>query len=162
MSDEWDVVHAHPERKDTHKRTVPGRFDTVIIDAGKDTAQYSGVDGYIVGQVKVIFTIPQNIFAQYNITDRPQPRYLAYVEWFTRFPKEPNPDHRMYRIKRVREDGDNLATVIPLSNIRRSIHLFPNFGKKKPHAWTSSNVLDLAESFFVSDLSDRHAFQTII
>ena len=43
MSDEYDVVHATPARKDTRGRPVDGQFDTVLVKVG-DT-QYHGVEG---------------------------------------------------------------------------------------------------------------------
>ena len=160
MSDEWDVVHAAPPREDTLGRSVPARFDTVIIDDGRGDTEYEGVRGYRVGQVKVIFSLPDKSLGRYKNRRKPAP-YLAYVEWFTAFPKQPHPDHRLYKIKRSMAQGDRLATVISLAHIRRSIHLFPKFGKKVPQNWTSDNVLDRADSFFVNSVSDRHAFATI-
>ncbi|KAJ7914154.1 hypothetical protein B0H13DRAFT_1611840, partial [Mycena leptocephala] len=69
---------------------------------------------------------------------------LAYVEWFSAFPRRPEPNHLMFKISRLEE---RIASIIPIENIRRSIHFFPQFGPVVPRAWTSQNVLDgLGES----------------
>ena len=34
MEDVHDVVHARPKRKDSQGRTVPARFDTVLVNEG--------------------------------------------------------------------------------------------------------------------------------
>lgn len=43
MDNTQDVAHARPERKDKQGRTVPGRFDTVLVNDG--TGGFSGVQG---------------------------------------------------------------------------------------------------------------------
>ena len=36
-------IHAHPARKDKHGQTIPGRFDTALINDG--TGGDTGLDG---------------------------------------------------------------------------------------------------------------------
>lgn len=43
MENIHDVAHARPQRKDTQGRTVPGRFDTVLVNDGSGGP--SGVQG---------------------------------------------------------------------------------------------------------------------
>lgn len=43
MSDEVDTVHATPARKDNQNRTLPARFDTVLVNGG--TGEYTGISG---------------------------------------------------------------------------------------------------------------------
>jgi len=52
-----------------------------------------------------------------------------------------------------------ICSIIPLANICRSVHLFPKFGPFAPQEWTSSNVLDLCNTFFVNDFTDRHMYR---
>ena len=111
--------------------------------------------------MQVIFSILPQAISKLFMKEHPPPRYLAYVEWFSNFNCAPHPHHMLHQAKRSYKNGDRLATIIPLNNIRRSIHLFPKFGKQKPATWTSNNVLDLCDTFFVNIFSDRHAFHTM-
>ena len=118
--------------------------------------------GHRIAQLKVIFSIPKRATAQLFPYNHPPPHYLAYVEWFTPFTKSPQANHLLYRIKRsLSPNGERLASIIPLQNIRRSIQLFPSFGPVAPREWTSSNVLDLCPSFYVNSFTDRHSYHTI-
>ncbi|KAJ7732001.1 hypothetical protein B0H16DRAFT_1329015 [Mycena metata] len=78
------------------------------------------------------------------------PQHLAYVEWFSPFSSDPEPTHLLHKIKRSLKDGVRISSVIPVSNIRRSIHLIPKFGPTAPKEWTSSNVLDRCSQFFAN------------
>ncbi|KAJ7720056.1 hypothetical protein B0H14DRAFT_2298290, partial [Mycena olivaceomarginata] len=53
---------------------------------------------------------------------------------------EPEPDHLMYKVNRSLKDGDRLSSIIPVANIRRSVHLLPKFGPVAPAEWKSTNV----------------------
>ncbi|KAJ7204057.1 hypothetical protein GGX14DRAFT_369059, partial [Mycena pura] len=87
---------------------------------------------------------------------------LVYVEWFTAFKRQPEPNHLMYKISRAENrSGDRMASIIPIDNIRRSVHLFPKFGRVAPREWSSSNVLEKCPTFFVSCFTDRHSYVTI-
>lgn len=68
----------------------------------------------------------------------------------------------MYKIARSVHDGKRDAKIIPLSDIRRSIHLHPSFGAIAPREWSSSNVLDKCPKFFVSSFMDRHIYGTVV
>ncbi|TFK52086.1 hypothetical protein OE88DRAFT_1679776 [Heliocybe sulcata] len=155
-----DVVRVRPSRKDKRQHTVPGRFDTVLVNDGTGAA--FGVQGYRVGQIRVVFRLPKratdDLFP--GLIDLPE--HLAYIEWFTLFSVRPDRDHRMYKISRqLRNDGARIASIIPISNIRRSCHLLPEFGPVVPREWTSSNVLDEARYFFVNCFLDRHTYMTV-
>jgi hypothetical protein len=88
-------------------------------------------------------------------------KHLAYVEWFSSFPSTPDRNHGLYKVTRSFMDGKRLTSVIEVSSIRRSIHLFPKFGRIAPRHWTSNNVLDECTTFFVNAFSDRHSYLTI-
>ncbi|KAF8223482.1 hypothetical protein L208DRAFT_1370045 [Tricholoma matsutake] len=52
--------------------------------------------------------------------------------------------------------GGRICSIVLVSNIKQSVHLFPNFGAHIPPPWTSSNVLDECDIFFVNIFTDRH------
>ncbi|KAJ7703550.1 hypothetical protein B0H17DRAFT_922054, partial [Mycena rosella] len=87
---------------------------------------------------------------------------LAYVEWFSPFTATPEPNHLMYKVSRTEKDGERMASIIPVQNIRRSIHLCPKFGPAVPPEWKSSNVLEKCRTFFANPLSDRHIYITLV
>lgn len=90
------------------------------------------------------------------------PDHLAYVEWYTAFPSQPDPNNLMYKISpRTDRDGNKICSIIPLSNIRRSVHLFPKWGGAAPNEWTSSTVLDVCSTFFVNNFTDKHMYRII-
>ncbi|KAJ7050260.1 hypothetical protein C8F01DRAFT_1345417, partial [Mycena amicta] len=141
-----DSVHAQPVRSRS-SGAVPGRFDTVLVNDG--TGELTGVKGdinnntgYRVAQVRVVFALPARASASIFPAGITPPRYLAYVEWFSPFASAPEAWHHFYKVKRSTKEGEHVAAVIPVSAIRRSVHLLPKFGPVAPAEWTSSNVLD--------------------
>ncbi|GJF00963.1 hypothetical protein PsYK624_172670 [Phanerochaete sordida] len=158
-SDERDVIHATPARKNKRGDVVPGQFDPVLINLG--SGKSVGVGGYRVGQVRAIFTIPRAYQAELFLPEREPPDHLVYIEWFTAFTR-PNPVHGLRKVARAVKDGTRTAEVRLLSDIRRSVHLNPCFGAVVPRHWTSANVLDECSSFWVSPFMDRHAYGIIV
>lgn len=177
-SDEYDVIHVFPARPGKRGKTIPARFDTALVNTGKgsqigvegkpeiaylDIVRYSPVHaGYRVAQIRAIFTLPKSQVAKL-LPGRKVSPYLAYVEWFTPFRKGREVGtHGMYRISRALNDnGTRSAMVVELENIRRSIHLFPQFGPQVPREWSSEKVLEQATNFFVNSFTDRHVYGTV-
>ncbi|KAJ6599450.1 hypothetical protein B0H10DRAFT_1959125 [Mycena sp. CBHHK59/15] len=141
-----DSVHVKPAGKNSHRAHVPAWFDTVLVNDGdgKDTS----VDGYRVGQVRVIFSIPEKSIEKIFKAGVNVPKYLVYMEWFTAFKSQPEPNHLMYKISRLEKHGARVSSIISIDNIRRSVHLFPKFGRVAPREWTSSDVLEKCPTFF--------------
>ncbi|KAG1799775.1 uncharacterized protein HD556DRAFT_1230962 [Suillus plorans] len=75
-------------------------------------------------------------------------KHLAYVEWFTPFSSMPDSRHGMYKISCFLRSRERVASIIPVSNIARSIHLLPKFGPVAPRHWTSNTILEECNTFF--------------
>lgn len=88
------------------------------------------------------------------------PQHLAYIEWYSPLPNNPERNHLLYKVSPQREpDGSRTCSVIPVANIRRSVHLLPKFGPFAPQEWTSNNVLDSCNTFFLNDFTDRYMYR---
>ena len=160
QSDEYNVVHARAAFTAAKDKEVPCRFDTVLVNGG--LGSYIGVKEHRIAQVKVIFSLTKSIVRNTFATGTAIPKYLAYVEWFSAFQESPNDDHLLYEIHKVTFEDKPVASIIPLYNIVRSVHLFPKFPSPLPEEWSSSSVLDDCDTFYVNSFSDRHAFHTIV
>lgn len=156
-----DVIRARrevPARGTT--LAVPARFDTVLArqtegdtDVGhpldgtcfhfhKGVALliYS-IEGLTVGQVRAIFQLPEEFGSQHHP--------LAYIEWFTPLQTRVA-DLEMYRVSRSFRMHRRRVTIIPISQIERSVHLIPEFGRRMDTTWTTHNVLEKCKSFFIN------------
>ena len=103
-----------------------------------------------MGQVRVIFSLPDSV-------DGISPERLAYIEWFSKF-TTPDRDHRMFKLTRSLEGGERVASIVPISTIRRSVHLIPKFGPAVPQGWSSDNVLERCTAFYLNPFTDRHMY----
>ena len=124
--------------------------------------------GTRAGRLRIIFRLPSRIPDPTTgiACDAPSawPKYpLAYVEWYTTFTPTANNVDGMYRVSPAKDaHGRQQGSVIPLTDIRQSCMLSPNYGNASPPAhWTSSNVLDECQSFLVNNFQSKYAFQTI-
>ncbi|KAJ7595842.1 hypothetical protein C8J56DRAFT_1160182 [Mycena floridula] len=158
-------IHCHPRILDARGRvSMAARFDTALIRVRDipQTERQSSMDGMRVGHVRLIFSLPElDQVKMDRIVPRNTtlPEHMAYVEWFSKFPSCPEPHLKLYKIKHeLAADGGPLVSVLPVSLIRRSIHLYPKWGKAVPSDWTSENVLDMAPAFFVSQFKDRSTY----
>jgi hypothetical protein len=156
-----DSIHVQPKRKRKHNREMQSRFDTALVSDGK--GKTVGVKGYRVGQIRVVFTVPDRVKVLFpKQVQAHLSQHLAYIEWFTKFPSKKDANHGMYRISRSYIHGDRLASIIPVKNITRSIHLTPKFGRVAPQIWTSSNVLEKCSVFFVNRFGSKSVHSSVI
>ena len=146
-----DVIHARPEAYNQRGILKPGRFDTGLVKNGSKRR---------VVQVRVVFQLSTTAASLVFLPSRPAPpAFLAYVELFSP-PSTPDPSHRMCRISRsYGSHGRRSASVIPLTDICRSVQLFPVFGPVAPRLWEGSTVLEECENFYVNPFLDKHMYQ---
>ncbi|KAF8811590.1 hypothetical protein BYT27DRAFT_7231651 [Phlegmacium glaucopus] len=113
-------------REDSHGKLIPSRFDTGLINDG--TGEDIGLDGYHIGRIRVVFSIPKRALPIVFTDGTEVPEHLAYVEWYTPLPDNPEPNHLLYKVSPQKDrDGTHICSIIPLANIRRSVHLFPKY-----------------------------------
>ncbi|KAF8904906.1 hypothetical protein CPB85DRAFT_1416217 [Mucidula mucida] len=166
-SETLDSIHAYPRAiGKTGKITRLSRFDTAMIRVRPAVVGAHKFDGmvfflivYGVGRVRVVFSIPpRGLETLFPINMQP-PAHLAYVEWFSTFAARPEAASGMYRLKRqLAGDGSPLVSVLPVSVIQSSVHLFPKWGRTVPVDWTNENVLDRSSTFSLSNYKDQSTF----
>ena len=118
----------------------------------------------IVIFVPSLLSLHHGVLSDSNVFPRQHPpQYLAYVELFSPF-TAPNPVHGLYKVAKATRlsDGGRQVSIIPLNNIRRTIHLYPSFGPVVPSEWSSSNVLDRCHNFWVNAFTDRHIYGVVV
>ncbi|KIY70442.1 hypothetical protein CYLTODRAFT_451745 [Cylindrobasidium torrendii FP15055 ss-10] len=115
-----------------------GRYDTVIVLDGDD-AEVTGLQGTRIGRVCLVFRLPETVKIHDVLV--PYPAYwprlpLAYVKWYTKpkLARGAADTHNLpYVAKELDKNGKQLFSIIPLSNIRQSCMLVPDF-RKTPKA----------------------------
>ena len=117
--------------------------------------------GYHICRVRVVFSLPKNSLSDLFNPGIEVHEHLAYVQWFSPL-SNPDPTHGLYKVSpKKNTDGSFVCSIIPVANIRRSIHLFPRFGQFAPNEWSSTNVLDKCSTFFVNNFTDRHLYRIL-
>ncbi|KAF9008228.1 hypothetical protein BDQ17DRAFT_1236919, partial [Cyathus striatus] len=75
----------------------------------------------------------------------------------------PDPKHLLYKITPAKDQSDGqLCSIISVASIHRSAHLFPKFGPVAPSEWTSSNILDKCNVYYVNSFTDAHLYQIMV
>jgi len=160
-----DAIYVRPVRGPKKGLAIPARFDTALVNVGlgketsvegatKFTSIFTGESiGYRTGQIRVVFPLPGG--------EAHAPlEHLANVEWFSEF-ASPECDHGMHKLKRTMQDGARVVSIIPVSSIRRSVHLFPKFGRAVLENWTLDSVLEKRSIFYLSPFVDRNMYFTL-
>ena len=115
--------------------------------------------GHRIVQVRVVFEIPNRVIEEvFTAPNTPPPGYLAYVEWFSPIPVTRGPNHLLYKVTRLTQNGCRRASIIPVTSIIRSVHLLPSFGLHTPREWNTFTVLELCNSFYINPFSDRENY----
>ncbi|KAI0833510.1 hypothetical protein BC628DRAFT_1308548 [Trametes gibbosa] len=168
-----DAVHVHPRH--SHDGTAgevitPARFDTVLVrvrgvpeesSQTRTWTQSRSLNDVRVAQVRLVFSLPDAaldyLFPTTTGLQRP-PRHLAYVEWFSKFAATPDRSSQMYKVTRTIEAGERIASILPVGLIERSVHLIPKWTRTVPRHWTSENVLEECNTFYVNRFKDGHTY----
>ena len=118
--------------------------------------------GYRIGRIRVVFSLPERSIPLLLPNINEVPKHFAYVEWYTTFTEDPEPDSLLFKVSPLKDaTGGRICSIVPIANIRRSVQLLPKFGAVTPQEWTSSTVLDLANVFFVNSFTDVHSYRII-
>jgi hypothetical protein len=125
--------------------------------------------GTQIARVRLIFQIPAFIHLRHIgtfATPHNIPRFpLAYVEWFS--PAENSASdkksHNMLRVSKQKlADGKAAWSIIPLTNIRQSCMLIPNFEKYNITGnWVSDHIIDAVDEFFVNNWQSIYTYRTL-
>ena len=141
-----------PSTSAGRKSRSVGQFDPAFIVEDLQTYRLGSsgsLDGLCVGQVQVIFNLPPQ-FGRYL-------HPLAYVEWFTPL-RTKDKITGMYSVSRSTRLGRRNAEVLSATCIVRACHLVGKTGREIDHAWTTENLLEEANTFWVNNYIDVDTF----
>ncbi|KAH9835183.1 uncharacterized protein C8Q71DRAFT_797434 [Rhodofomes roseus] len=134
------------------------------LDSIHARPRQQGRNNMRVGRVRVVFTLPQNVLPQLFSVVTTQgtrcPQHLAYIEWFSRFTRNPDTHTQMYRITAL-TGPDKIGSVVPLALLERSVHLFPKWGGPAPVHWTKENVLDQCKAYYLNQYKNPHDYYNL-
>ena len=72
----------------------------------------------------------------------------TYLEWFDPFGNAPISFHDLYSIKCIIRNCDQMATVVPIGRLQRSLHLFPAFDTNQNNeVWSHYDILEKCSTF---------------
>lgn len=110
-----------------------------------------------LARVKVLFKLPVTI-------DASQAQgLLAYVQWFTTISAtRKDKASGFYKVKPSMVSGQREASIIPATAIIRSCHLIPRFGEERNIHWSSDNVMDTCEEFFLNPFFDLPLYMSLL
>ncbi|KAH7918566.1 hypothetical protein BV22DRAFT_1024391 [Leucogyrophana mollusca] len=142
------------------KAEVPEHFDTVfILGDGVDQQEYNDMElnmnaapGLSIAQVRLIFHLPAHFGHVRHL--------LAYVEWFTPL-RRLDDTTGMYVVSRSTRQRRCYASIVSVAAIVRNCHLIAKCGREIDSNWTSTNVLERADQFFVNKYIDVECFAAL-
>ncbi|KAJ7458309.1 hypothetical protein B0H11DRAFT_1873281 [Mycena galericulata] len=128
----------------------PGQFDTVLVRTHSRGADQGPTDGLGVARVRVIFRLPSD-FGDYHSGP------LAYVDWYKPL-RAPVEGIGMHLVSLSSRNLRQNSSIIPISDIARSCHLIPVFGKVVNPTWAAETVLDQCKSFYLNPYLRHYDF----
>lgn len=155
------VGEVHPKLKDLPRHLMVWHVSNRFLHRFRSLNVINAPSAHSVGRVRLIFKLPP----YYSIPDT-----LALVQIFqvTSYGR-PNKRMGMFKVTRKRypeADGNRTyqEAIIPLSHIRRSCHLVPEFGKDTPivDSYAPFDALERYETFYLNPFLDLHSFQLLL
>lgn len=61
-----------------------------------------------------------------------------------------------------RANGDRLGDIFKLEDIREILELVPRYGQKVPAGVTCNNSLEVMDSFYINNFSDKEMFHAVL
>ncbi|KAF7333704.1 hypothetical protein MVEN_02326700 [Mycena venus] len=138
--------------KMTPKGVIPakaGQFDTILVHTPLRPQDEGPTSGLCVARVRVIFRLPE----QYGAYPDP----LAYIDWYRPLTR-PVANLGMHQVSLSSRNHRQKSEIIPVTEIFRSCHLIPVFGRSIDPTWTAECVLDQCKSFYLNPYLRHHDF----
>lgn len=83
--------------------------------------------GYRIGRIQVIFSFPHSSIPILSDNGIEVPQYLAYVEWYSCFSENPDPNHFLYKLTPLKDcEGRSICSIISVMNIKRMYICYRN------------------------------------
>jgi hypothetical protein len=79
------------------------------------------------------------------------------VEWFSPIPTTLDSNSLLYKVSQLVQNGQHIASMIPVDSILSSIHLLPHF-EQATQAWNMFTVSALCHSFYINPFSNHDIF----
>jgi hypothetical protein len=107
--------------------------------------------GVRVVQVRIIFTLPH----QFQVGMYSQ--VLAYVKWFTPL-WEPDLSSSLCQVSHLAHQLHQNAAVIHIDEVIHLCHLIPKMEPSVDPGWTSANIYEMANDFYLNTFIDLETF----
>ncbi|KAJ4470609.1 hypothetical protein C8J55DRAFT_435997 [Lentinula edodes] len=142
-----DVVHA-TKRIDafwTEKglvKEIPAKTSVVLVRVMGIDPSKGPLHGIQVARVRLLFRLPSEIASFHHP--------LAYVQWFKPFQKDPVKDLNLFKLSYSFRQHYPHCSIIPVTQIIQTCHLYPAYGRTVDATWTSDNILDKCSTFYLN------------
>ncbi|KAJ3859983.1 hypothetical protein EV359DRAFT_75404 [Lentinula novae-zelandiae] len=142
-----DVVHTtkHIDAFWTEKglvKEIPAKTSIVLVRVMGNDPSKGPLHGIQVAHVRLLFRLPSEIASFHHP--------LAYVQWFKPFQKDPVKDLNLFKLSYSFQQHYPHCSIIPVTQIIQTCHLYPAYGRSVDATWTSDNILDKCSSFYLN------------
>jgi hypothetical protein len=157
---------------------LSGCFPTVVVVGDANKVKETGLEGKLlsschrefdligifapgikIGRLRVIFEIPKAALPHTFAAEITPPKHLAYIEWYS-LSDTKDADSHLYDVRKITAPDQRKASIVELKDVRRTCQLWPKFGPVANKEWTSANVLDKCNHFYLSNFTDMYTFQS--